>query len=228
MIRTLYTVNRSMNILQERQENTSANFANINTPGYKFQDMVQSTLENNTMINYTDGPKNDRRQELGNWVFGNQIDDVYKVFDQGILSETGSESDFAIVGNGFFTVQMPNGQMAYTRNGNFRINEDGIYETMDGHLVQGVYLDDGYMTPLITDFADYSTLESIGDTLFTGAGGFQIQGEIRQGFLERSNVDVVSQVVKMIEISRQFESNQRVLHAADETLSKAVNEVGRV
>lgn len=223
MIRTLHTVNRSMNVLQKRQENTSANFANVSTPGYKFQGMVQSTLESNLMINYSDGPKNDRRQELGNWVFGNQIDEAYKNFIQGNLSETEVPTDFALIGNGFFTVQMDNGQTAYTRNGNFRINDQGQLETMEGHLVL-----EANGQPIITDFADYTTLESIGDTLFTGAGGFVIQGEIRQGFLEMSNVDTVDEVVKMIEIARSFESNQKVLHAADETLSKAVNEVGRV
>lgn len=212
-----------MNVLQKKQENTSANFANVTTPGYKFQGVVESTLESNLMINYSDGPKNDRRQELGNWVFGNQIDEAYKNFDQGNLSETEVPTDFAIVDNGFFTVQMDNGQIAYTRNGNFRINNDNQLETMDGHLVMTT---NGQ--PTITDFADYSALESIGDTLFTGAGGFQVQGEVRQGFLEMSNVSTVDEVVKMIEIARAFESNQKVLHAADETLSKAVNEVGRV
>lgn len=50
---------------------------------------------------------------------------------------------------------------------------------------------------------------------------------IRQGFLEMSNVNIIDEMVKMIEISREFEANQKLLHAADETLSKAVNEIGR-
>lgn len=212
-----------MNILQKKQENTSANLANINTPGYKFQDMVQSTLETQQMINHTGGPKNNRRQELGNYVFGNQIDDVYKNYDQGNLYETSKSSDFAIVGNGFFTVQMDDGQTAYTRNGNFRVNDQNQLVTMEGHIV---LVDNG--RPVITDFNDYTSLNSLGDTFFNGAGGLDIEGEVRQGFLEMSNVETVDEIVKMIEIARQFESNQRLLHAADETLSKAVNELGRV
>lgn len=233
MIRSLYTVNRSMNVLQKKQENTSANFANVNTPGYKFQGMVQSTLETHQMLNYTGGPQNDRRHELGSFVFGNQIDAIYKDFNQGNLNETEKTTDFAIVGNGFFTVQM-DGQTAYTRNGNFRINDANQLVTMEGHLVLGanggpVNMANGdNVQLLITDFNDYGALNSLGDTLFTGAGGFNIQGEVAQGFLEVSNVDVVDEVVKMIEIARQFESNQKVLHTADETLSKAVNEIGRV
>lgn len=223
MIRSLYTINRNMNILQKKQENTSANFANVNTPGYKFQDMVQSTLETHEIINHTGGHENNRRLELGNYVFGNQIDDIYKNFDQGNLYETGKNTDFAIVGNGFFTIQMNNGQTAYTRNGNFRVNDQNQLVTMEGHIVS---VADG--RPLITDFDDYGNLNSLGDTFFTGVGGYNIEDEVKQGFLEMSNVESVDEIVKLIEIARQFESNQRVLHAADETLSKAVNEIGRV
>lgn len=234
MIRALYTVNRNMNILQKKQENTSANFANVNTPGYKFQDMVQSTLETHQMLNYAGGTQNDRRQELGSFVFGNQIDGIYKNLNQGNLYETNKSTDFGLVGDGFFTVQMDNGETAYTRNGNFKVNDQNQLETMEGYIVLGtnggpVYMDDEYnVNLLITDFDDYSSFNSLGDTFFTGAGGFNIQGEVKQGFLEMSNVEIVDEIVKMIEISRQFESNQKLLHAADETLSKAVNEIGRV
>jgi len=83
---------------------------------------------------------------------------------------------------------------------------------------------------LITDFDDYDDLVSIGDTLFVSNDqGYTIQNsDVRQGFLETSNVTIVDEIVKLIEISREFESNQKLLHAADETLNKAVNEIGRV
>lgn len=251
MIRSMYTVNRSMNILQKKQENTSANISNINTAGYKFQDVIGSTLEAHDIINFTGGNKLNRRQELGRWELGSQIDQVYKSFEQGNLVESNKETDFALVGNGFFTIQMEGGQVGYTRNGNFKVNENSQLVTMDGHLVIGV--DDfgnrnsinvdnnvlninnngeilgSNMRILITDFDNYANLEAIGDTIFTGGGGYELMdGNIRQGFLEMSNVSMVDEMVKMIEISREFESNQKALHAADETLSKAVNEIGRV
>lgn len=235
MIRSLYTINRNMNILQKKQENTSANLANINTPGYKFQDIVQRTLNTETLVNYNGGRKLEERQELGPFVFGNQIDGFYRNFDQGNLYETNKGTDFAIVGNGFFTVQMDNGQVAYTRNGNFRVNEEGQLTTMEGHRVLGsngyIYVVDEDVNMeelLITDFNNYEDLNNIGDTLFTGNGGYPINGELRKGYLEASNVNMADAIVKMIEISREFESNQKLLHAADETLNKAVNEIGRV
>ena len=50
MIRSIYTINRSMNVLQKKQENASANIANINTPGYKFQDLISSSLESHQRL----------------------------------------------------------------------------------------------------------------------------------------------------------------------------------
>ena len=101
MVRSIFTVNRNMNVLQKKLENTSANMANMNTPGYKFQDMVQSTLESRDLINYMGSNDLNRRQELGSLEFGNQIDEVYRNFNQGNLVETNKETDFAIVDNGF-------------------------------------------------------------------------------------------------------------------------------
>lgn len=242
MIKSLHTVNRNMNILQKKQENTSANIANVKTPGFKFQDIVQSTLESRDMINYSGGNKNNRRQELGAFTFGNQIDEVYRNFEQGSVVETGDSKDFAITGNGFFTIQMNDGQIGFTRNGNFKLNEENQLVTIDGYRVLGVddngqqdfiYSEnDEVITTnfLISDFADYRNLTSVGNTIFT-SGGEDIQaipGEISQGFLEMSNVAIADELVKMIEISREFEANQKLLHTADETLNKAVNEIGRV
>ena len=207
-----------MNILQTKQENVSANVTNVNTPGYKFQEVIQSTR-------YTADDKLHRRKKCRQkkrvraLCFGNEVDEIYKNFNQGILYETGLDTDYAIVGNGFFTIEMNDGTIAYTRNGNFKLNEDNQLVTMEGYIV----LDE------INDFENYQNLNRIGDTLFTSDDApIEIEGEVRQGFLERSNVDVIDELVKMIEISREFEANQKVLLAADETLNKAVNDVGRV
>ena len=242
MIRSLNTVNKNMNILQKKQENTSANMANVKTPGYKFQDIVQSTIESKVMVNYAGGIEGDRRQELGRFVFENRIDDYYRNFEQGTLIETGNNNDFAIIGNGFFTIQLDNGQLGYTRNGNFKVNEENKLVTIDGAPVLVVdefgqqssfFIENNVVSNinfLISDFADYQNLVSQGNTVFTaGVGQAEfIKGEVKQGFLESSNVDIADELVKMIEIAREFESNQKLLHTADETLNKAVNEIGRV
>lgn len=240
MIRSFYTVNRNMNILQKKQENTSANISNINTPGYKFQNMVVSTLETCEMVNHAGGNGLNKRQVLGSFAFGNQIDDIYTQFDQGVLHETGSVTDFAIIGRGFFTVENSDGETGYTRNGNFMINGNNELVTMEGNKVLGK--DDngeiGYVygteinegkNLLITDFTDYTGLHNIGGTIYTGDNEYvSVDSDVRRGFLEMSNAIVGDELIRMMEAARQFEVNQKLLHTADESLNKAVNEVGRV
>lgn len=79
------------------------------------------------------------------------------------------------------------------------------------------------------DFADYSQLEKIGDNLYQGDNPVQ-SGDIavKQSSLEKSNVNVINEMVNMMTTMRTFESNQKVIQSIDETLGKAVNEVGTV
>lgn len=83
---------------------------------------------------------------------------------------------------------------------------------------------------LIMDFNDYRNLRNIGDTLYRAdEEGFIMESPfLRQNYLEMSNVHIGDELIRLIEISREFESHQKLIHAADETLSKAVNEIGRV
>lgn len=251
MLRSINTINRNMNILNKDLENTSANITNVNTPGYKFQNIIKSTLEARTMINYSGGDNIDERQELGNFVFGNQIDYVYRNFEQGILNKTDKATDFGIVGNGFFVIEMDGG-LGFTRNGNFRIDDANRLTSMEGYPVLAVdefgemtninvensnfivdnegYILNHDLKLFIVDFDDYQGLNTKGDTMFLSDGMVYnaIDGEIRQGYLELSNANVADQMVKMIEVSREFESNQKMLNSIDETLRKAVNEIGKV
>ena len=236
MIRSINTVNKSMNILQKKQEQTSTNIANVKTPGYKFQDMVQTTLESNDMVNYSG--KSNTRQELGAFYFGNGVDTLTRNFNQGTLMETREFNDFSIVGDGFFTIEISDGKLGFTRNGNFKLNGQNQLVTMEGYLVLGrdrapVDVVDEKVSKedlLLSDFEDNQMLESMGDTIFISGvePTIGLNGEIRQGYLEMSNVDIADELVKMIQISREFEANQKVLHSSDETLNKAVNEIGRV
>lgn len=252
MIRSLYTLNRNMNILQKKQENTSANMSNVNTTGYKFQNIIQSTIEEKTLMNYSDGADMDKRQDLGTIPFGNQIDGVYTDFTQGNFVETGKNTDLAINGNGFFAVVLDSGEIALTRNGNFKINENNQLTTIEGYPVLGVdangemsniniTLDElnvsstgeilgNNLEIMIVDVANMDGLEKIGDSLYIPSGEnlVRVQANVSQQYLESSNVNIVDEMVKMIEISREFESNQKLLHSVNETLNKAVNEIGKV
>lgn len=83
----------------------------------------------------------------------------------------------------------------------------------------------------VVDFADYDYLQKYGENMCELVEGGQLQAsnaKVVQGSLEMSNVNVVSEMVEMITISRAFESNQKIIQTIDETLDKAVNNIGSV
>lgn len=248
MIRSMDILSRNFNVLQEKQKNISANAANATTPGFKFQDLMQSTMEPSDLFNHTDGPELKRRQDLGEFVFGNQLDEAVTNFQDGGLQHTGLSTDLAVQGDGFFTVQGPNGEPLYTQNGQFTTNEAGQLVTQEGYPVlttaqngesfsADTYIDSfGFINGtgsqlVLTSFGENTEgLTSVGNGYFAGAGGQQNTGlaRVHQGYLETSNVEMADVMIDMMQISREFEANQKVLHATGETLQKATNEIGKV
>lgn len=239
MLRSINTLNRNMNILQERQQKTSSNIANSNTNGYKFQDTLQITAEERALINFSGGKEKEDLQELGSLNLRNDIGSVYRVMNQGSLKETGRDLDFALGERGFFTVLLDDGRLGFTRNGNFKRDENDELVTIDGNPVIGLdengnnirinILDNrDDINFLIADFDNYEGLNYIGDNIFTSENYNPIDTEVQRGFLEMSNVDLGDEMVKMIEILRELQANQRIMQTVDETLSKSVNEIGKV
>lgn len=88
----------------------------------------------------------------------------------------------------------------------------------------------------ITDFEDYDYLEKYGENYYepiTDAQGrttrnFVSDASVKSGYLEMANVQVVSEMVNMIAVTRAYESNQKIIQAYDETLENAVTQIGRV
>ncbi|SJZ52375.1 flagellar basal-body rod protein FlgF [Garciella nitratireducens] len=251
MIRGLYTSAMGMITQQKRQENVSNNLANIETNGFKKQEIIAKAFDQMIVKNRAKISEN-ILSPIGKIHLGVMIDGVYTDFEQGPLEETSHSLDLAIQGGGFFTIELPNGQLAYTRDGSFQINENGQLITKQGYLVldhnlQSISLenervqidkngsitsDSGQKFILnIVNFQNGQDLHRLGENLYILEGGQTVPAEnylIKQGFLEKSNVNPLEELVKMIEITRSFESNQRVIQAMDETLGKAVNEIGRL
>ena len=95
-----------------------------------------------------------------------------------------------------------------------------------------IYADDVYVDTIeIVDFEDYNYLSKYGENLYDlveGGRERDTTAGVRQGYLEMSNINVVKEMVEMITISRAYESNQKLIQAADDMLDKSVNQVGRV
>ena len=83
----------------------------------------------------------------------------------------------------------------------------------------------------VVDFEDYNYLQEYGENMYDLVDGGQSvasDATVEQGVLEKSNVNVVSEMVDMITVSRAYEANQKLIQTIDSTLEKAVNNVGKV
>jgi flagellar basal-body rod protein FlgG len=126
MIRGLYTAASGMVAQQQDIDVISNNIANVNTTGFKkdrteFQDLMYQSL------NYTAGATSaDTNNPTGiDTGLGVRVAGIQKNFVQGNLQATGNTYDMAIQGNGFFQIQLPSGETGYTRNGSFKLNNEG-------------------------------------------------------------------------------------------------------
>ncbi|MBO5031645.1 MAG: flagellar basal-body rod protein FlgF [Lachnospiraceae bacterium] len=191
-------------------------------------------------------------KRLGNMSLGVKIGETYTDFSQGSLRDTGNTYDIAIAGNGFFNIEFTNkaGETStkYTRDGGFTLTKDGYLVTKDGDYVLGengriqlsttagstvfdeagnIYQDDRLVASLrLTEFEDTNYLTHYGETMWDAEDGAVANdaqdAKIYQGYLEMSNASVVKEMVNMITISRQYESNQKMLTTFDETLEKSM------
>jgi flagellar basal-body rod protein FlgG len=116
----------------------SNNIANMNTVGFKkqraeFQDLLYQTLEQPGAQSSDQGTIVPTGVQVG---AGVKAGSVYRIPTQGALTQTGNQFDVAIDGRGYFQVLLPTGDMAYTRAGNFSVNDQGQIVTQDGYVVQ--------------------------------------------------------------------------------------------
>mgnify|MGYP001146680293 FL=1 len=143
--------------------------------------------------------------------------------------------------------------MKYTRDGDFTLTQDGRLVTRDGDAVldkngspikidplqkteintRGEIIQNGRVaaTIQVTDFEDYNYLERYGENLFEpieGAEEKESAAEVYSGYLESSNISVVTEMVNMITVSRAYESNQKVITTYDSTLDIAANQLGKI
>ncbi|MTI65700.1 MAG: flagellar hook-basal body complex protein [Firmicutes bacterium] len=251
MIRGLYSATTGMLVQKRKQENVSENLANLNTNSYKKQQIINKSF--NEM--YVKNRENGGLDTIGTLELGTEIDEVYTDFTQGLLNQTNKNKDFAIDGNGFFTIE-GDGELLYTRDGNFKVDSSGRLTTKQGYpvLAEGLSKgDDGYIYVkdkdisvnengefkldgnerrfMIVDFNDKALLEKRGENIYSSEENptaFNLDTKVKQGYLEKSNIDPLEEMVRMIEITRNFESNYKTLQSIDDTLGKAVNEVGRI
>ncbi len=136
MIRSLYTGATGMKANQLYVDNIANNLANVNTTGFKKSKMEFEDLLYQTLIEpgsgHAEGAKNPAGLQVG---VGVRAIANLKMFSQGNLTQTGNPYDLAIAGDGFFQVMLPDGEIAYTRDGSFKISADGTLVSNQGYLI---------------------------------------------------------------------------------------------
>lgn len=134
MFRALWNAASGMESQQTNLDVITNNLANVNTTGYKrqranFQDLMYQTLIPAGEASSLEGNQVPTGLQVG---LGSRLSSVQKIFLQGSLKTTNNPLDVAIQGNGFFTLKLPDGRTAYTRDGTFSIDGKGRMVTPDG------------------------------------------------------------------------------------------------
>lgn len=251
MLDGMKMASQGMLAMMAKQDVISNNLANINTVGYQSSSAITRSFEGEMQA------KMEGYESVGGFTDGVPVIGVKtsSKFIQGSMKATGNSGDLALAGEScFFTVKAKNGDTMYTRDGNFSVDAQGNLITSNGAQVMGFngpiripqgkqfeVNDRGIITVegqeigrlRVTEFSDLNELYKVGNAAYkskdsTNVGTLSGNPQIKQGFLETSNVNLVGEMINMMDIEKAYESNQKVLQAEDQMLQKAISEVGRV
>ncbi len=223
----------------------ASNIANAETAGYKRDQLITSSFSERVAYRL-----DSRSAEIGAHTHGAIASELVTDYTQGRLESTGRALDFAILGEGYFSVEAPDGEAAVTRDGHFEVDAEGFLRTASGGYVLGeggrIEVGMGQVTvdqlgQIMSDGQQIDRLAIIvpgeeaagyakraGNILEPPDGGNAFTGRIAQGQLERSNVDSIHEMSQMMAASRAFQSCAQALKAIDQINQKSVNEIGRV
>ena len=258
MLKGLYTIHTGLRNEQNRMDIMTNNLANASTVGFKKEGSTSQAFSDIFAYKVKDtsvGVENKQRIGINNP--GVKIGENYTDYSQGSFRITNNTFDLALSGEGFFAVEYMNNageiDTKYTRAGNFTLDIDGFLMTKDGDYVlssndQRIQVDtlndakidengniyqDGRLVAKIkvVDFQDYNYLEKYGDTYYQPVEGAELtesNAKVISGYLEMSNVQVVTEMVNMISITRAYETNQKIMQTYDASLEIAVNQLGKL
>jgi len=224
--------------------------ANVDTPGFKqdvatFQARFAEAIQDGTAV-AGDGSIND----VGGGV---KVIDVITDFSAGRFEATGNPFDFAIPGNGFFHVLGDDGTTHYTRAGDFMLDANGrlvtqtgqrpVLDQQDTEIIlsnelpwsispDGFILQGGTVRALgMSQPQSLDDLIKVGNNLFRSRGPVDPvpleERQLRQGYLELSAANPIRQMMAMIETTRGFEANTRMIQSQDNALGTLISRVLR-
>lgn len=188
MLRSLYTAATGMEAQQTKMDVISNNLANVNTTGFKrtrpeFEDLLSEAVKAPGAPTANGGVQ-PSPLEIG---LGVKTVATTRSFTQGDMLNTNNQTDVAIEGNGFFEIRQANGELAYTRAGNFRVDATGRLTTQHGEVVepeidipadttQLTIRADGTVLATVAGRSDPTELGTIELVQFPNPGGLQSAG----------------------------------------------------
>ena len=257
MVKGLYTAYTGMINEQHRMDTLTNNLANSTTVGFKKEGSTSQSFDAVLALKVKDTsePANIPKR-IGYNNPGVKIGENYTDWAQGSFKITDNTYDLALSGNGFFEIEFTNkaGETStkYSRDGSFTLTQEGYLVTKDGNYVMGsrgriqlnplidATIDQGGAiwqnnavvdTLRVVDFQDYNYLKKYGENLLEPVEGAQFKDadyKVFSGYLEMSNIQIVTEMVDLIAITRQYEANQKIIKSMDSTLEIAANQLGGV
>ena len=247
MVRGMYMAAMGMLNDMFKLDTISNNLANVDSAGYKQDRLAFRTYLDSMMYSILPDPARGRKfVPIGDLEGAVVLDEVRADMSQGRLERTSNPYDLAIDGEGFFAVEY-GGKVLYTRAGNFKRSFDGYLVTNDGLYVLdrnlnrikledgavigedgAVYKDGKEIAKIgIFKFDHPEKLKKFGYTYFeeTSESGRPVPSNsgVLVGYLERSNVNALREMVNMIKALRHFEISQRTITTSDELLGRLIN-----
>lgn len=245
----LYISAAGAHVQSQRVEVLSNNIANANTPGFKRELAVLQARNAQAIEQGEDYPGTRSINNLGGGVF---MRETLTDFSPGVLKQTQRPADLAIDGDGFFMVEKA-GKRLLTRAGNFEIapdgrligpgnsqllSEDGAPILLDPSAPwsidpSGAVNQEGTITNIaIVKPRSTGDLTKAGENLFQAAGSVSpidpTERRVRSGYLEHSGAHPIKEMTQLIEASRAYEANIRMIQNQDQTLGSLIGRLLKV
>ncbi len=185
-MQALRTATTGMAAQQLNVEVISNNIANMNTVGYKrrraeFQDLLYETLQRAGAQSSDQGTVVPTGLQIGTGV---KAGSIYRITEQGSMTQTGNKLDIAVQGRGYLQVLMPTGEIAYTRAGNLSLNDQGQVVTADGYQIQPAIVIPPDAVDISISKSGQVQVQQAGQTAPSIVGNLELATFVNEGGLE--------------------------------------------
>lgn len=221
--------------------------ANQQTPGFRRDLLLKRSFFERELSALDGAGRAFGENPRGSISHGVAVSEIATMHTEGSLVHTGKALNIALAGEGYFLVATPEGDRL-TRNGNFRIDEEGFLVTQDGHYLLGEngvlqagedpeidFRGNVYVGGEFLDTLALAAPPAGAELLKEGHSLFRVAEEdlmllpaapaVHQGYLESSNVDLAREMVSLVRLRRSYEAARSVVDVYDKLLARSANEI---